>query len=39
MKGRVIPEAKRVGADHYDPPYLPPAQRIHTTEVDQRPHG
>lgn len=28
MQGRVIPKAKRMGADYYDPPYLPPAQRM-----------
>ena len=26
MAGRVIPEAKRLGADYYDPPNLPPDQ-------------
>ncbi len=28
MAGRVIPEARRTGADYYDPPYLPPSQRM-----------
>ena len=26
MAGRVIPEAKRLGADYYDPPNMPPDQ-------------
>jgi hypothetical protein len=28
MAGRVIPAVKRLGADYYDPPYLPPAERM-----------